>query len=220
MKNTLLKSGLLLICGVVLGGASLPAGAVVFASETGQNITETDSVVQSNMSTTELVTTIVNEVATIANQYIHFDNTLGAFVLDNTIENVLSEADVAQVVAQINATNSQLQSSKIEANSGTQVNVVDPSGTEFAVKPVFSRAAGVNSVTYYWNYARIKIKASSLTTALNVGFAIGTVYAPARIIQGVCAVVLGAAIPSNIKNGIWFDYNYAIGVLTGNYGKQ
>lgn len=218
MKNTLLKSGLLLICGVVFGGVLLPAGTVVFASETEQNITEISSVVQSNMDTTELVTAIVDEVSTIANQYIHFDANLGMFVLDNAIESVLSEADIAQVIAQINETNSQLQTSKIEADMGTKVSVIDPSGTEIIVKPVFSRGAGVNSVTYYWNYARIKIKAGSLKNALGIGFAIGSIYAPARIIQAVCA---GLSVGSgNITNGIWFDYNYAIGVLTGNFGKQ
>lgn len=215
MNNKLFKSGIILISGFVLGSALLPTATLAFASET-ENVSSNQ--VQTNSVTKELDTEIVDEVVTIANQYIHFDTTLGVFVLDNTIENVLSETDVAQVVTQINATNGQLQTSKIEENSQTQVNVVDPSGTELVVNPVFSRAAGVNSVTYYWNYARIKISAGSLKTALGVGFAIGSIYAPARIIQAVCA---GLSVGSgNITNGIWFDYNYAIGLLTGNFGKQ
>lgn len=34
------------------------------------------------------------------------------------------------------------------------------------------------------------------------------------------AVCAGFSVRSgNITNGIWFDHNYAIGLLTGNYGK-
>lgn len=217
MKNTLFKSGLLLICGVLLGGASLPAGAVVFASETEQNITKTSSVVQSDMGTTELVTEIVDEVSIIANQYIHFDANLGIFVLDNAIESVLSEADIAQVVIQINETNSRLQTSKIESDMGTKVSVVDPSGIEYVVNPVFSRGEGTNSVTFYWNYARVKL---SLTSIKNIGsgMSVGGLFIPHPIVSKACSL-LGIAI-GRVTSGIWFDYNYFNGILTGNAGWQ
>lgn len=217
MKNKLLKSSLILISGFVLGGASLPVSTLVFASETEQAVNINSNHVQSNYDTTELNTEIVNEVAFIAEQYIHFDATLGVFILDNAIENVLSEVDINQVVAQVNATNNQLQASKTEVNNSTQINAVDPSGTEYVVKPVFSRGEGTTSVTFHWNYARVKL---SLTSIKNIGsgMSVGGLFIPHPIVSKACSL-LGIAI-GRVTSGIWFDYNYFNGILTGNAGWQ
>lgn len=59
--------------------------------------------------------------------------------------------------------------------------------------------AGVNSISFHQNYARVKIKASDVRLAL--GFSIG----------GVCAAY---------KNGIWFDYNYFYPTFLGRAGLQ
>ncbi|MBC1474979.1 hypothetical protein HB852_10150 [Listeria grandensis] len=155
----------------------------------------------------------------VAEEYITFDVASNQFVLDNAITNVFSPEKVTLIEEHVNLTNNQINETKTDLT--TVVTAVDPSGNESALNNVrVARAAGVNSISYHWNYARIKIKASSLNFAVQSGLAIGSVYAPAKIVQGACAIAGVGLGMNSFKNGIWFDYNYLIGVLCGNAGKQ
>lgn len=93
-----------------------------------------------------------------------------------------------------------------------QVNVVDSNNNEtYTVKPAMTRSYGVNSVSIHWNYAKVKINAGTLYYAVQSGFAIGSVYAPAKIVQAACAVA--GVVGPHYRNGIWIDLNYYSGFL-------
>lgn len=71
------------------------------------------------------------------------------------------------------------------------------------------RSRGKNAIEFRWDDARIYLDANTLSLALQIGFTIGGVYAPARIVQLVCGILgIGAGY---IQHGIWFDYNYFAG---------
>lgn len=188
--------------------ASLGPAASVYADETNENN------VEENIPTVDVLT---DADVSVADQYISFNAESDQFVIDYSLVNVFSSEKVKLIEDQVNLTNNQIKESKPDLS--VVVSAVDPSGEESRLNASgLLRSAGVNSITYHWNYARIKIKAGSLKTALAVGFTIGTVYAPARIIQLACG--LAGLSTSNIKNGVWFDYNYFIGALCGSAGKQ
>ncbi|MBC1274036.1 hypothetical protein HCA78_15060 [Listeria booriae] len=188
--------------------ASLGPAVSVYADETNQNNAE------SNVSNVDVLT---DADILAAGQYISFNTDSGQFVIDDSIMSAFSSEKVKLVEEYVNLTNNQINESKTDLS--VVVSAVDPSGQESRLNSSgLLKSAGVNSITYHWNYARIKIKAGSLKTALAVGFTIGTVYAPARIIQLACG--LAGLSTTSIKNGVWFDYNYLTGVLCGNAGKQ
>ncbi|EUJ30644.1 hypothetical protein [Listeria cornellensis] len=190
--------------------ASLAPATLVHADETSENTTH-ERIAD--------VIALTDADTLLAGEYISFNTAINQFVIDNAITNVLSPEKIKLIEEHVNLTNNQINETKTDLT--TVVTAIDPSGNESTLNNVrVARAAGVNSVSYHWNYARIKIKASSLNFAVQSGFAIGSVYAPARIVQGACAVAGVGLGLNSFKNGIWFDYNYLVGVLCGNAGKQ
>lgn len=167
---------------------------------------------------TKIFASETNDVDARANNFVYFDDNSKSFVVDRSIVNVLAPQEVKDVYKRVEETNLQLQATLKKADTKTEVLVEDSLHGTKTIKRALIRGRGVNSIKYYWNYARIKINAGSLSLALQVGFTIGSVYTPARIVQAVCGV-LGIA-SSNIKHGIWFDYNYFYGMLCGNMGLQ
>ncbi|EUJ44019.1 hypothetical protein [Listeria fleischmannii] len=180
-----------------------------FAAEYTQDY----GIMSQNTSVEEVVLTDMDTI--IAGKYISI-NQENLFVLNPNISQELTSEKVALVQNQISQTNKYIEAAKQDTQNTSTI--ISPSGQESLIQSGLLRGAGVNSITFHWNYARIKISAGSLRNALLVGFTAGSVYAPAKIVQLACGIAgIGT---TSIKNGIWFDYNYFVGVLTGNAGKQ
>ncbi|MBC1974487.1 hypothetical protein [Listeria booriae] len=174
----------------------------------------------SSMTEVEVPTleTLSDEDIAVASNYISFDTTMKQFVVDSTITDILSAEKVALVKVYVNQTNAQLADVK---QDGSEVaSVVEPNGKETVLTPVLLRGVGVNSITFHWNYARIKIKAGSLKAALAIGFTISSVYVPAKVVASALAAAGVAAGLKDFKNGIWFDYNYVTGGFLSHAGIQ
>lgn len=154
----------------------------------------------------------------IADKYISFNTNTNTFELSSNILHEVSKSQYENILEQVNNTNELITTAIHDESDDLVVDVIDSDGDRIALKEVYIRGRGVNKVEFYWNYARIFIDAGNVSLALQVGFVIGTVYAPAKIVQAVCGI-LGIA-SGNINHGIWFDYNYFIGVLCGNAGLQ
>ncbi|MBC1499695.1 hypothetical protein HB943_03695 [Listeria weihenstephanensis] len=188
--------------------ATLGPAVSVYADETnGNNVEE-------NVPTVDVLT---DSDVLVADQYISFNAESGKFVIDYSLVNVFSAEKVKLIEEQVSLTNNQIKESKPDLS--VVVSAADPSGQESRLNASgLLRSAGVNSITYHWNYARIKVNASNLRYAIGAGLVMGSTYVPARLVIAACGIA-GLAT-SNIKNGIWFDYNYLIGVLCGKAGKQ
>lgn len=155
-----------------------------------------------------------------ANQYIHFDRQSKQFIIDNKITTTMSGEEFAELVKQIEQTNKQIKTALVESDRNTVISVVDTDGLETVVKPSMTRGAGKNYIKFYATYARIGINAGSLNLAIQGGFAIGGIYAPARVVQAALAVAGVAISAKPFKHGVWFDYNYFVGFLIGRAGLQ
>lgn len=208
MKKNLFKFSLLIMSGVMVGTVLLPATTVFAESnDTALNSSQNSSV--DNVLEDDLVE--------ISNNYIFFDNTINKFIIDNNLKTKINNDDFEKVSNQVDATNQNINLALTEANFDTEVSISN-NGVDEILKYSLSRGAGKSYVTYHWNYARIRISAGALRGALSVGFAIGSVYAPAKVVQAACAVAgLGTG---QIKHGIWFDYNYFTGIFLGRAGLQ
>ncbi|MDE6195557.1 MAG: hypothetical protein K2F55_01670, partial [Erysipelotrichaceae bacterium] len=130
----------------------------------------------------------------------------------------LSQEQINEVLDKINDTNSKIKSVLDNKNNKISIQVVDTNDNTIILKDTLFRGRGKNGIEFHWNYARIFIDAGNLSLALQIGFTAGTIYAPANIIKLVCGGL--GIVSSRIEHGIWFDYNYFIGVLCGNFGLQ
>lgn len=159
------------------------------------------------------------QIESIAGQYIHFDSKSQEFKIDlENLKLVLSQEEVKIIVEQVNTTNEKIKSSLNDKNSEFSIYVVDSNNNKIALNENFSRKRGKNDIEFYWNFARIYIDGNNVRLALQAGFIIAGVNVTSGAVATVCGL-LGLAA-GEIKDGIWFDYNYFIGVLCGNYGWQ
>ncbi|MDZ5760639.1 hypothetical protein RAK27_18520 [Carnobacterium maltaromaticum] len=187
---------------------SLSVPSVTYASESLGNQPE-------NSMESGITSILTDSDVSVANAYVHFDESLNSFIVDDSIYNALSLDTINQVINQVSQTNIQLQNAKSDKSVTTFA--VDPAGNQTTVSMSLSRGAGTTSVTYYWNYARVRL---SLNSIKNMGtvMSVGGLLIPHPIVSKACSL-LGIGI-GRVTSGIWFDYNYAIGVLCGNMGWQ
>ncbi|EHC6329170.1 hypothetical protein JSZ18_001657 [Listeria monocytogenes] len=151
----------------------------------------------------------------IAERYIAFNSELKQYAISPAINTELSKDKVAIIDSQVEITNKQINLSQKDSN--INITAVNPKGTEEVVKNTLLRGAGVNSIKFYWNYARVKISKSTLKN-IGTGMTLGGIWIPQRIAAGVCSS-LGVGI-SKAQSGIWFDYNYFSNLLLTGYGWQ
>ncbi|EAF9900840.1 hypothetical protein A7B70_14785 [Listeria monocytogenes] len=151
----------------------------------------------------------------IAEKYISFSSELKRYVISPEINNELSKDKVTLIDSQVEITNEQINLSKKDSN--INVIAVNSNGNEEVVKKTLLRGAGVNSIKFHWNYARVKISKSTLQN-IGTGMTLGGIWIPQRLVAGICSS-LGVGI-SKAKSGIWFDYNYFSNLLLTGYGWQ
>lgn len=165
-------------------------------------------------------TSLTKEEVKIADSYIHFNKVSNSFEVNkNELSKVLKQDTYNKVLSQVSNTNSTLKKSFLSLRSNNiGISVIDTDNTKIDIIKDITRGRGRNAIEFHWNYARIFIDAGNIELALKVGFKIGGIFAPNKIIKIVCKIL---GVPSyNIQHGIWFDYNYFIGVLCGNFGLQ
>ncbi|WP_430535381.1 hypothetical protein [Listeria rocourtiae] len=196
----------------------LIATSLVFASLAPAIVVNADEI-NNNTKVSALSVGILTDADILAaNNYISFDINTKQFVVDSTIANIFPAEKVALVEEYVKQTNIELAGIK---QDGSEVaSAIDPTGHETVLTPILLRGAGVNSVTFHWNYARIKIKASSLKAALAIGFTISSVNVSSKVVASALAAAGVAAGLKNFKNGIWFDYNYVTGGFLSHAGLQ
>lgn len=180
----------------------------------GISTISTNSCISVNASSidTEQISTsqLSNRVVDISDRYINFNNRTNQFYVDDSLHQQLTSVEYQSVIVQVKNTNEQISLAiSDDKDVNTDISVVDPNNGEMTLITQYGRAAGKTAIKFYWNYARIWIKAADLRNALQVGFAIGGVYAPTKAI--IAAMSIAGIAANNIKNGIWFDYNYYAG---------
>jgi len=169
----------------------------------------TNSVKQQYEETEFLETSRVN---VIADEHIVFNEQTNNFIIDDVLADLLTKKQYQAVVNQVEQTNEQISSITANDLYDTNVNIVKPDGTIKALNLGFQTYRyGKNAVSIHWNYTRFYINAGTLRDAMTVGFIIGSAYAPSRAVIIACGIAGYGA--SKIKHGIWFDYNYAFGVI-------
>lgn len=208
MKNKLFKTSLTLMGSLILGTVLLSTNTAL--------ATATENTINTSSSQTD--TNFLSDIdIKQIDKFINFDEFNAEFTLDLAVQNIIGVQKLNEVQNIINETNKQISSAKNDKKAGT-IWAETPDGTEITITSTQTRAYGKNDIKFYWNYARIWINAGTLRNAVKVGFAIGSVYAPAKIIQAACAIA-GISNLKNIKNGIWMDYNY-IGQVINRVGIQ
>ncbi|MBC1353509.1 hypothetical protein HB837_13750 [Listeria innocua] len=150
-----------------------------------------------------------------AEKYITFNSELKQYVVSPSISTELTYEQVEAIKLQVEKTNEQITLAK--KDSTINITAVNQNGNEEVVKRTLLRGAGVNSIKFHWNYARVKISKSTLQN-IGTGLTLGGIWIPHRIVAGVCAS-LGVGI-SKAKSGIWFDYNYFSNLVLTGYGWQ
>ncbi|MGT2682511.1 hypothetical protein [Streptococcus porci] len=188
MKKRSQKLATLAILGITISPlvfSSVPATQVL-ADEN----TETVNV---SRTLTESETQLVDQFVTIK------DN---RFVLNE--ENTLSKE--VEYLAKLQIADTNFKISQAEREEGIFTNSYNKT---IGTTELLFRSPGKNAIEFYWNYVRIYIDANNLSLALQAGFAIGGIYAPSRAVEIACALLgIGS---SQIKDGIWFDFNYLWG---------
>lgn len=151
----------------------------------------------------------------IASKYITFDNSSKSFLLSTTINAEMPLEKISIVKQQLVATNKYILMARKDSSTNTVA--VSPDGEESLVKRALLKGAGVNSIKFHWNYARVKL---SKNTVRNIGrgLTLGGIWIPHAVVSKVCAT-LGVGI-SSVKHGIWFDYNYFSNLILHKYGWQ
>lgn len=156
-------------------------------------------------------------VESIADKYIYFDTNSSMFKIDTKgLSERLSQTDYEKVLLQVNNTNEMIAKTIKENN--LVVSAIDSTGNTIVLKEILTRKNGKTDIEFHWNYARIYIDGNNVRLAVQAGFIIAGVNIPAKVVATVCGL-LGLAA-GEIKDGIWFDYNYFIGMLCGNFGLQ
>lgn len=160
----------------------------------------------------------------IADSYIHFNEKTNQFILDEDISEKLNLLEITQIQNQISETNRSLQTTIQNSNGSLSLQAATNDGTTYYLTPE-SRAAGKNGLEFHWNFVRIFLNAKTTNSVISGSLSVlSTVLAE---IPGVglaatvaASFILGAIGSSSVDDGIWFDYNYFIGVLTANWGWQ
>ncbi len=159
------------------------------------------------------------QIESIADQYIRFDSKSQEFKIDlENLKIVLPQEQVENVVKQVNDTNEKIKNSLNNENNEFSIYIVDSNNNKISLKENLARKNGKNDIEFYWNYARIYIDGNNVRLAVQAGFIIAGIHIPGKKIATVCGL-LGLAA-GEIRHGIWFDYNYFIGILCGNFGLQ
>ena len=154
------------------------------------------------------------------------------YVLSESAKNVVSaeEYRVAQQMIE--------QSNTVVANSGSVINRKTKVATnDFTLSDENSVVSlnkgtlatsrsryhyGVNKVTYHWNYIRVYLN-KNLTQAVASGAVggVGTLIASyvtggaATFAVGVISSSVDVLVTNGIKGGVWVDYNFFTGTVTG-----
>lgn len=151
----------------------------------------------------------------LVNNYVNYDIYSESFILNDDVKSVLNSTKLDTVQKIIAETNKQIQLAKKDLTAN--VIIETPQGTEIPIEKIQVRAYGKNDIAFYWNYARIWLDKGTVRNIGN-GLTLGGIWIPHPIVKAVTAS-LGVVV-SATPHGIWFDYNYFNGVLTGNFGFQ
>jgi len=192
----------------ILGGVSL-----INESVSADSLNQPQNTLVSNSDTG-----ISDHLVDVVNSYVSFNHDMNKFVLDKNVKHVVTVHELNLIKDQINTTNKAISKSLTGTND---VTVVDSDNNEFKINDgqnMSISGAGKTDIVFYWNYARIYLSKGTLQTAIGAGAVVGGVYAPAKIVAAACGIVGLSA--GHITSGIWFDYNYFVGVLVGNVGLQ
>lgn len=158
---------------------------------------------------------LTNKEIGIINDFVNYDKITESFMINPDISSVLDthKINIAQDI--IIETNRHIQLAKQDFM--TNVTIETPEGIEFPINKLQSRAYGKNDIKFYWNYARVWLNKGTVQ-GIGTGLTLGGIWIPEPIVSKVAAS-LGVGIALT-PSGIWFDYNYFNGVLTGNFGFQ
>ncbi|MBP1042370.1 hypothetical protein I6N95_15220 [Vagococcus sp. BWB3-3] len=218
MKKKLFKISLVTMSSMILGTSLLSSATVMAAENVSTNQSEVVTIANNTLSQTE--------IEEIADKYITFDAKKQSFIVDNAINNELNPIYTIQVKNQIEKTNIELKNSITEAQKDGSfiLRAATSDGTEYSLMRE-PRAAGVNKVSVYWNFARIFLSKNSVNNIIlggtgGLGALVGFIPGVGIGVAVACGAVLAIVGSKQVKNGIWFDYNYLIGVLTWNWGWQ
>lgn len=198
-----------------IGLVSLALGSVGISSYVGVASANSLHYVSEKSNYVEpLSSSVVNK----ANQYVSFDEVNKEYFVSDSLMDVLDYSDYLLVKNQVSNTNSKI--SFALSNGNDLVSAVDKDNNTVALNynlDVSNYSYGKNAIEFHWNYARCWLSKGAVR-GIGTGLTLGGIWISANIVGKVCAS-LGVAA-SNVNNGIWFDYNYAIGMLNGNYGWQ
>lgn len=178
-------------------------------------IANADVATEKNTNFSNDQTNISQNIVNKSNPYISFNKSTNKFTIDSTLKSIINSKDYKNVTNQVKMTNQQLEVA-INDNE-TTIRVSDTDGSTINLYNPTTRKAGKNDVDFHWNYARIYLSKQTVNN-ISTGVTIAGIWIPAARVADVLATL--GVIGSTVKNGIWFDYNYAVGVLVGNYGWQ
>lgn len=196
----------------------------VSADETTSNVNQS-IISHSQLTQTKDYSILSQEdIETIANKYISFNSEKQEFSLNNNIRYELSNLDIIDISNKIATTNKQLKEIIKNVNGDVSLFAVDPDGHKIALSPSM-RAAGKNAVEIHWNYARIYLSKNSVNNIIaggtgGLGALVGLIPGVGIGITVAVGIVLAIVGRQEVKNGIWFDYNYFTGIWTNNWGWQ
>ncbi|NEW63504.1 hypothetical protein GMA11_08995 [Granulicatella sp. zg-ZJ] len=100
---------------------------------------------------------------------------------------------------------------------------IDYSSKKIMGLSLLSRAPGKNGLEFHWNYVRVFVDAGALNIILQGGLAGGLSMLASKFslnnhLGSAIGAMIGQAAQQN--DGIWFDYNYFVGMLTFSWGVQ
>lgn len=181
---------------LTLGGFITP----VFSNTTTYADTSTDTT-KKEEKTNKLRILTENEIKLI-DKYIQIKNKRFYLNKNNSISNELYEL-AQNYINQSNKLLDQYQGKLFVNNNQKKIY---GSG-------LLTRSPGKNDIEFNWNYARIYIDASNVQIGLHSVITVGQAVIPSASIK-LALGLLNVAV-TQIKDGIWFDYNYFAGGLGG-----
>lgn len=186
-----------------LGGIILPVienSSYIYASE--KNLSK---IIEEPRELTKYEITLIDKYVEIENNRFYLkDNNELSVELKNLAEQY------------INKTNQSLDNYKGKT-------FVDYSSKKILGLSLLSRASGKNDLEWHWNYVRVYVDAGALNIILQGGVAGGlSLLATELSLSPHLGAAIGAMVGQAVQqtDGIWFDYNYFIGILTMNWGYQ
>lgn len=204
MKKYFSKISIILFSAMSLGTIFLPFSNIIANADVINS--QSESVINNNFSEIE------NRQI---EQFISFDKSTEKFTLNNNAKQNLGTEKFNKVQQVVTETNRQIELAKKDNN--VIVWVEDTKGEEQCLTPFQTFAYGKTDIKFYWNFARVYLSKGTVQ-GIGAGLTLGGIWVPEPIVSKV-ASSLGVGI-AFIPHGIWFDYNYFIGVLTGNFGYQ